>query len=310
MPLSLSLARYPSLARMATEVLEVWPEHAPFLDRSLGGHGPAALEQLDELARQALLVAPDPRRLSTSYRWMCGEILTEELYFRRHKAYRCKSFAQAIAEVYDNRPFMRRYMEGVLVSQLFWHNHATAYLYFLSVFLPRLREGYDYLEIGPGHGLFLAQAARDGRNGTATGWDVSRESLRHTRQSLQKLSVGKSVRLARRDVLAGAGPRPVRFDAVVMSEVLEHLEEPARALETVKASLRPEGLLLVNVPVNSPAPDHIFLLRHPDEVADLLTGSGFEIVEFTSVPMTGYSLQRALKAGVAITCLAIARARA
>jgi SAM-dependent methyltransferase len=44
-----------------------------------------------------------------------------------------------------------------------------------------------------------------------------------------------------------------QFDLVILSHVLEHLLEPARMLKELGALLKPDGMLLVIVPLESPA---------------------------------------------------------
>ena len=65
---------------------------------------------------------------------------------------------------------------------------------------------------------------------------------------------------------------------VVISEVLEHLERPEQALSFLNSALNPGGFIYVNVPINSPSPDHIYLLEHPDAGVALIEAAGFEIV--------------------------------
>ncbi|MEK8173426.1 class I SAM-dependent methyltransferase [Streptomyces sp. M19] len=104
------------------------------------------------------------------------------------------------------------------------------------------------LEVGPGHGLLLALAAERQR-GSVVGWDVSATSLVATRRALEAMGA-RSVRLVHRDLLrAGVDGS---FDAVVASELLEHLDRPHEALERLHALLRPGGHLFLNIPVNSP----------------------------------------------------------
>ena len=74
------------------------------------------------------------------------------------------------------------------------------------------------------------------------------------------------------------------FDSLVMSEILEHLEEPVAALRAARRVLRSGGLLFVNVPANSPAPDHLFLVESPEHAASLVQQAGFEIIEVQAFP--------------------------
>lgn len=296
----------PALQRLVEAVAAHWPDHTDFLRKSLAGHPPRELEDLEALAGEILAIHEQPQRLAESYRWMCHQFLEEELYFRRNQEYRCRSFAQAFREVYSNPPFMQKYMEGLLLSQLFWQNHARAFLYFRRQFLPRLPERYDYLEIGPGHGLFLACAARDPRSGTVSAWDVSPESLQHTRACLRKLGTGLRVQLDLRDVLADEEDGAT-FDAISISEVLEHLDDPAFALRKLRQRLKPDGRAFINVPINSPAPDHVFLLRRVEEASQLVLSNGYRVEELVPVPMTGYTLERAQRASATISCLMVAR---
>jgi SAM-dependent methyltransferase len=282
-----------NFSQIAEAVLEQWPEHDEFLAKSFSSHQPDEMESLEPLAGDILLIAADKLdRFCESYRWMCAEFFKEELHFRRTGEYRCKTFEEAKSEVYDNREFMGKYMEGLLLSQLLWNNHAKSFLFFTNEFLPLLHEDYDYLEIGPGHGFFLAQAAQDTRHATLSAWDISAESLAQTRNALGRLGVADEVSLLQRDVLGDAAPEPT--NAIVISEVLEHLETPEVALRNLRSCLRPSGLIFVNFPVNSPAPDHIFLLRHPDEVADMVEDAGFEILRLKSFPLTGVTLDDAI----------------
>ena len=70
-----------------------------------------------------------------------------------------------------------------------------------------------------------------------------------------------------------------RFDEIAVSEVLEHIEHPGQALSALRETLAPGGLIFINVPLNSPAPDHIYLLRSEAEARALITSAGLEIVE-------------------------------
>ena len=102
------------------------------------------------------------------------------------------TFAEALAEVYSNTDYMTRYMDGLLLTQSLWFNHAATFEMFLNRLLPLARSGARYLEIGPGHGLMTYFAARTPAIDTLEVWDVSSVSLAETRTALAVLGIAKS----------------------------------------------------------------------------------------------------------------------
>jgi 2-polyprenyl-3-methyl-5-hydroxy-6-metoxy-1,4-benzoquinol methylase len=297
----------PSFDTILGSVIEAWPEHETFLRSGIVRYLPETLAALERISERILaLIGGELDRHVGNYRWMCEQFFREEVYFRRHGYYRLSSFAEAEHEVYSNPNFMTRYMDGLLLSQVLWSNHANGAAFFIDRFLPEIATPFDCLEIGPGHGLFAGFAASHPLCRRMTGWDVSPTSLEHTRASLVRMGIDRPIDLVLRDVLRAelSGPE---FDVAVISEVLEHLEEPDRALATLFDVLRPGGRILANLPINSPAPDHIYLLRTPAAVEDLVKSAGFEIETTECFPMTGYDLPTAMQRALTVSCLVVAR---
>jgi 2-polyprenyl-3-methyl-5-hydroxy-6-metoxy-1,4-benzoquinol methylase len=93
------------------------------------------------------------------------------------------------------------------------------------------------LDIGCGHGLLLDEARSRGYE--VLGLELSRAAVRHARDAL-----GLDVReLALEDFEAREG-----CDVVVLADVLEHLEDPADAVERCARLLAPGGVLCVVTP--------------------------------------------------------------
>ena len=69
------------------------------------------------------------------------------------------------------------------------------------------------------------------------------------------------------------------FGAIILSEILEHVEKPDIILKSLKNQLRADGRIFVNVPIWSPAPDHI-LFRNEDDAIELINESGYQIELF------------------------------
>jgi len=71
-------------------------------------------------------------------------------------------------------------------------------------------------------------------------------------------------------------------------------------------ALRPAGRIFINVPVNSPAPDHIYLWRRPAEITDLVRSVGLQIEQQWHFPATGKTLEEAIEHELDISCVVIA----
>ena len=301
------LSDHPCLHRVVSEVLAVWPEHESYCETRFRDDPPGFLRRSEDLASLVLkLVGPDLRTYCADYRWMCEAFVAEEYFFRSEGRYRLSTFKEAYEQIYSNAEYMSRYVRGILISQFIWSPHALAFDYFRTHFLPGNESGARHLEVGPGHGLGLYFASQDPRIGTLEAWDVSQSSVAATRHALTQLGVTRPVNLVEQDVLA-APARESAFDSAVISEVLEHLERPDLALATLRGALRPGGRIFINVPVNSPAPDHIYLWTSHEEFVGWVQSHGFEIESTQFLPVTGATLDRAAKRKLSISCVVIAR---
>ncbi|MEO8812431.1 MAG: methyltransferase domain-containing protein, partial [Caulobacteraceae bacterium] len=101
-------------------------------------------------------------------------------------------------------------------------------------------------------------------------------------------------------------PGDETFDLIILSHLLEHLEDPVRALEKIRPRVAKGGHVFVNVPLNAPMPDHLILLREPGDAERLMVEGGFRIVEFSAHTTQNVTLSKALRAKSAVTCSIIA----
>jgi 2-polyprenyl-3-methyl-5-hydroxy-6-metoxy-1,4-benzoquinol methylase len=311
MPISKSLfdviKDYPYIARLLGEIVATWPAHTRVLEKSILSHQAFDIPVLERLSYSILQLTGD--NLSNhieSYRWMCDIFNEEQVFFVRNKRYRYTIFEEANSSVYSNTQFMKKYMEGLLVSQLLWHNHAKAYI-FHSHFINKFRSGFNYLEIGPGHGLHLSTVVNNEKCKYAEAWDYSIESLKQTNDSLKILETKKAVKLQKRDIqeFYEASSAPL-FDVINISEVLEHLEQPMQALINLCSHLSKNGQILINFPINSPAPDHIYFLDSTESVVKLIESSGLKINSVENFPASGYKIERALKIRASVSVIVVA----
>ncbi len=89
---------------------------------------------------------------------------------------------------------------------------------------------------------------------------------------------------------------PSHYDLVVLSQTLEHLEDPKLALKKIKGILKKDGLILIGVPNFSSISRKVFKSRWPFIIPDehlwhfspksisrLLESCGFEVLEISAV---------------------------
>jgi 2-polyprenyl-3-methyl-5-hydroxy-6-metoxy-1,4-benzoquinol methylase len=305
---------YPVLAKLTQHQLAIWPDHERFLVKSFAGRPSSLLETSERIAGLILPLAGHIDggldQLCQDYKFLCTDIvLPEEEFFRRNGRYRLSKFTDALSTVYSNRPFMERYMNGLLLSDIFWSNHACALDAYARTFLPQVTHGGSLLEIGPGHGLLMYFASQQKSLGALTAWDVSETSIAQTQRSLDTMKVERPVTLKLQNLFEARDDEKTmqQFDGVVFSEVLEHLEEPKDALRIIRDILKPGGILWVHVPANSPAPDHLYLISKHEEAAALVQEAGFEVDKQSYFPMSGTTLEKAAKLKLAVSCCIIGR---
>ncbi|HXZ17708.1 MAG TPA: class I SAM-dependent methyltransferase [Roseiarcus sp.] len=304
----------PSASAVWRAVASIWPEHEKFLRASFADRSPDVLQTTEIIADLLLQVSRstsrDMRLFAEDYRYLCEKIVyPEELFFAREGRYRLQTFEEADREVYSNPAVMDRYMNGLFMSDALWFNHASAMNDFATAYLPRTVAGGRHLEIGPGHGMLLHLALRFGAFASLSAWDVSETSVLHVQSILRMLGEAERVDLQLMDLYSerALAENRGRFDTVVLSEVLEHLERPRLALEIIRELLAPNGAVWINVPANGPAPDHLFLLRSPVEAEEVVRSAGLKIVRAAAFPIAGATLERALRKQFPISCVLVAK---
>jgi len=303
------LEPFPATTRLVAAVLEAMPGHHDYLAKSFQNRAPST-RLLAE--RSALLIEQikdgDLAVVARGYRWLCEMIQAEELYFRRNNRYRNTSFQEVDAAVYQNHDEMTQYMDGLLATEVIWIQHARAMDFFVNAFLGKQKQDYRHLEVGPGHGLLFYYPAVDSRCASLHGWDISPASLEQTRKCMKIMAPDRTVELETCDIMQPP-QTDLRWDSIVISEVLEHLEDPVGAMKNLRQCLAPDGHLYVNVPVNAPTIDHIYLFRTPEDAVSMLEQCGFIVDEMLIAPGAGYSITRSRKIEASLTVALKARAR-
>jgi len=295
----------PVLKTLCHQLIKREPEQEKSLARRLESLTQEESDSLEDIARKIIAITGNTTSAAIDdYIWLCKIMLEEEIYFRRNERYRYSTFNEAFENVYSNDKYMARYMNGLLLSQLWWSNHSEIIAFYREKYLKNISVGSRHLEIGPGHGLLLAYACESDHVMEAVAWDISPVSIQHTAAALRSMKVSSMPQL---EVMDFFNAKKGQFDSIVFSEVLEHTEVPEAAMAAVVANLAPNGMLFLNMPINSPAPDHLFNLPSPEDVVSFVRCSGLEIIDYCFAPATNSSLHRARKHKLTISCGIIAR---
>jgi 2-polyprenyl-3-methyl-5-hydroxy-6-metoxy-1,4-benzoquinol methylase len=275
--------------RLVDTILEQYPVHRGFLERALAGATPAEIDRLASYVAFCTGKGLTLDYLAESYLTILGDTLDEQEHFRDHGRYRHSTFAEVAESVYHDRDYMDRYMYGLAITNFLWPNHVEM-ARFLRRTLPRNRTG-TYLEVGPGHGFLLLAAIEVGAFDDFLGVDLSAASVDQTRTIVEHFHPGAPVRIELRNFLEADDLAPSSFDAIVMGEVLEHVEQPEVFLRRIADLVKDDGYVFVTTCVNAPAVDHIYLWRSTDALEDMIRESGLSIVEPLRLPYEGKTLE-------------------
>ncbi|MEP7250993.1 MAG: methyltransferase domain-containing protein [Ginsengibacter sp.] len=101
--------------------------------------------------------------------------------------------------------------------------------------------GGNVLDVGCGNGLISLSLGKAGYN--VLGIDISSKAIEKAKERNNLSNVKFSV--AGADELSETGKK---YDAVICSEVLEHLNEPSTLLKYIYKTMKDDGILIVTVP--------------------------------------------------------------
>jgi 2-polyprenyl-3-methyl-5-hydroxy-6-metoxy-1,4-benzoquinol methylase len=186
---------------------------------------------------------------------------------------------------------MEKYMYGLAVSTFLWPNHREVSRFFESS-LPQQKRGI-YLEVGPGHGFHLMRAMRMTRFDRYEAVDLSPSSVELTSSLIcaQHFDVPKNYAVRVANFLEMEEGRT--FDALVMGEVLEHVEEPLRFLQKVAGLAKPDSYIYIATCMNAPEIDHVSLFSNLDQLQGLLRAANLTIRDQLLLPHVGTSIEEA-----------------
>ena len=267
----------------------MFPVHKAFLAAALDSATDEELQRLASYLRFCMSKGLDSEYLADSYLTIVSDTVDEQVYFNRHKHYRHSTFADVAEHVYHDPEYMNRYMYGLAISTFLWPNHVEMVRMFRAHI--QAAGGRRYLEVGPGHGFLLLTAIEVGGYDDFLAVDLSDASVAQTRSIVDYFYPERSVEVRKADFLDADDLESAGFDAVVMGEVLEHVEDPARFLRRIAELASQDAFIFVTTCINAPAVDHIYLWRTTDSLEQMIVDSGLSIAHALRLPYEGTSVE-------------------
>lgn len=244
-------------------------------------------ERAEKFADGLLMVLEDEGLsidyVADAYVGMCKEILREQIMFRRSGKYSCTCAADAKKAVYDVQERMRAYLYGLALSIFLWRNHYRMFDFFIRE-SGTMAKVSRYLEIGPGHGLYLLEAMERFPRASFHAIDLSPAAIEISRKMTGHFGRGGTCEFSLMDLFDIS---ECEYDYVVMCEVLEHVDDPCSALDKVRELVRQDGRVFVTTCVNCPAVDHVFRFETVDQIRTKLNQCGFGILSELILPVEG-----------------------
>jgi ubiquinone/menaquinone biosynthesis C-methylase UbiE len=289
----------PLVSQLIEHISERNPVHGKHLDRVMPSVRGDEFAHLEAYLNYCIGSGLSLSYLADCYLLLVADAVNELVHFQREGNYRYSTFAEVASHVYFSKEYMDQYMYGVAISLVFWSSHREMHRFFEKT-LPLNRTG-TYLEIGPGHGRFLMSAMERSAFTRFLGVDVSETSIAQTRAVIEHFHPAPegNVSLIVQDFHETSLPAG-SCDAIVMGEVLEHVEDPARFLAKIRELAASDAHIFITTCVNAPQIDHIYLFRSLEEVSKLINSQGLRIVSEAAVPYEGKTLDQCVRQALPI----------
>jgi SAM-dependent methyltransferase len=236
-----------------------------------------------------------------AYLKMCNDMMRCQVGFIKTGEYPVKKATQALQNVYNNDSEMQSYMIGLALSQFLWSSHYEIFSFFIESLKKYSETTHSYLEIGPGHGLFLSQAMKllEKCNDFVT-VDISPTSIKITKSIMNHIYAleANKVMYYHKDMLDLS--LEDKYDFISMGEVIEHVNFPNKLLGKLKDLLTPIGKGFVSTCVDCPATDHVYHFRTVEEIRSLINQCGLFIVDERICPVEDLPMEEIIRRKITI----------
>lgn len=236
----------------------------------------------------------DIQSLADAYLGFTNVMSGEQFFFAREGKYRYSSLKEVEEVVYKNPGYMKMYMLGLALTLFLWPQHRIIRDFFKTELMHN-EIGGQYLEVGPGHGMFFLRALQCGKFEKCTGIDISPSSIEYTRSLITAHSkeVDTGYELVCADFLTSDFGH--LFNGIVIGEVLEHVETPELFIGRIGELATEGSFVFLSTCFNAAALDHIYNFENFDQLETMFTRAGLSIVKRLPIPYVGKTTEQCLK---------------
>lgn len=243
-----------------------------------------------------------------AYLKMCSDMLRCQVSFMRLGKYPVEISRETFDNVYNNPQEMKSYMIGLAISQFLWSSHYEMFSCLKLALQSYAKDTKSYLEIGPGHGLFLSEAVSTLQNcNSYIAVDISSTSIEITKSIMAELHANDidqlSITYYNGDMLSLSLDH--KYDFITMGEVIEHVSFPDKLLVQFNNLLTENGRGFISTCVNCPAIDHIYHFKSVDEIRIMFRDCGLKILDERVCPVESLPMEEIVKRKITINYCAI-----
>jgi SAM-dependent methyltransferase len=182
------------------------------------------------------------------------------------------SFDEARAEIYEQNfyPLVTHFTFALQPS-------AAARLRFIRETVASLTEEQGSVaDLGCGSGTILCDVLKHKPGWRGQALDISPTAIDYA----ERLSIYKEVHDRAEFRVGDIAQLPYQdgtLDLVIASEVIEHAPDPRKVMEEIARVLRPDGKLVVTIPMESHGVAHLHSPGKPDDLRHLYEGAGLSV---------------------------------
>ncbi len=186
---------------------------------------------------------------------------------------------EAKERVYHNEDvFGSYYLSGLLLSEALWPNHYRLGTNFTESFVPLLPPSARLLEGGVGTGYYLSLLFTHCPGVNYEGFDLSDYAIEFAQQfAFGRGGTHPNAKFFNCDITKQLERPQASYDAIILGEVLEHVEKPDQLLRELARVARPEAPMFMTTVIFAANIDHIYLFEKADDIRNLISKTEWRI---------------------------------